>query len=108
MPETVRNRYTSGAAFPHDPASLTSGRHHMKSTILLITAVVAIQLSGALQQPSDAEPQLEAAIHKETVQGDLKAAIALYNRVIERYGKVRPIAAKALFHKGECQEKLGQ
>jgi hypothetical protein len=73
----------------------------------LAIAACTFCLCGAPPQ-AEAEKQLEAAIQKETVQGDLKAAIALYGKVLERHARNRPVAAQALFRLGECQEKLGQ
>ena len=44
---------------------------------------------------------------KETVQGDLKAAIDLYRKAVKEAGSNRALAAKALLRVGECYEKLG-
>lgn len=76
--------------------------------ILLLTAVVAIVASA--QAPADKlTVDLQAAIQKESVQGDLKAAIAMYEKLAARASASsnRDIATRALLRLGQCQEKLG-
>lgn len=75
---------------------------------LLLTAAVAIFASA--QPPADKlSVELQAAIQKETVQGDLKAAIGMYEKVVARASASsnRDIAVRALLRLGQCQEKLG-
>jgi len=67
--------------------------------------VVAVRLFGAPQ--SSADWQLEAAIHREIVVGDLKGAMAAYQAILAQT-KSKAVAARALFQLGQCQEKLGQ
>ena len=59
---------------------------------------------------SDIPPavRLERAIQLETVDGDLEAAIALYEQIIEGDGNRRPLVARALLRLGGCYEKLGR
>jgi hypothetical protein len=52
--------------------------------------------------------QLKAAVYKETVEGDLQGAIALYKQIVSNTSVPRPIAAAALLGLGGCYEKLGQ
>ncbi len=72
----------------------------------------AIQLllvvcSLTAQQPSaEIDSRLEAAIHTEMVEGDLKRAIDQYRSILTQAGSNRRIAARALFQIAECQEKL--
>ena len=49
---------------------------------------------------------LKAAIDKEVVDGDLKAAIEMYRTLAEQKAD-RAVAAKALMRMGQCYEKLG-
>jgi len=74
--------------------------------------VAAIVLCGALtvpaQRPNSAESLLQAAIKTELVDGDLAGAIDQYKKILAQKGTPRPVAARALFHLGQCQEKLGQ
>ena len=76
---------------------------------------VAIALSALLLGPVAAgqtkdspEVELKAATHLELVDGDLKAAIGQYQKIISNAGSNRSIAAKALLQMGQCYEKLGQ
>jgi hypothetical protein len=54
------------------------------------------------------ERDLEAAIHREIVLGDLRGAMEQYRAILARPDKTRPAAARALYQIGECLEKLGQ
>jgi Tol biopolymer transport system component len=75
----------------------------------LLTAIAlgaALLLAG--QVGNDPEKQLQAAINKEVVEGDLAGAVELYRSVIVENGGNRPIAAQALLRLAGCYEKLGQ
>jgi hypothetical protein len=74
--------------------------------IALLAAVCAALL--AAQQAPDPDRDLEAAIHREMVAGDLRGAIEKYRAVLGHAGTPRPVAARALLRIGECYEKLGQ
>jgi hypothetical protein len=63
----------------------------------------AIALTG-----SDSERELESALHRELVLGDLAGAMSEYRSLIADQQTPRPIAAKALLEIARCQEKLGQ
>jgi Tol biopolymer transport system component len=67
-----------------------------------------LSVSGVAQSAAEAERDLQAAMNKEVVQGDLISAIGLYRSILTRYGAQRQITAQALFHLAECQEKLMQ
>ena len=54
------------------------------------------------------EMQLESAIHREIVLGDLKGAMEQYRAILAQPAKSRPVAARALFGSGQCLEKLGR
>lgn len=75
---------------------------------LILGAALALSL-GAIQKDTQkalsAEAQLQAAITKETVEGDLKGAIELYQKIAD--GSDHAVAAKALVRMGQCYEKLG-
>jgi Tetratricopeptide repeat len=68
--------------------------------------VMAIAM-GALGADSG-ERQLEAAIHREIVLGDLKGAMEQYKALLAQPGRSRAVAARALFGSGQCLEKLGR
>jgi Tol biopolymer transport system component len=57
------------------------------------------------QGAPEAERLLQKAIQKETVDGDLKGAIELYQKLAQSTN--RAVAAKALLRMGQCHEKLG-
>jgi Tol biopolymer transport system component len=78
-----------------------------RTTRFLALALLAAGLVLA-QSGRSAEVQLKAAMHKEEVEGDLKAAIKLYQSIVEEHADDRAVAAKALLQMGQCYEKLGQ
>lgn len=69
-----------------------------------------ILLSTSLwaQTPNRAEVQLQTAVNRETVDGDLKGAIELYRKVAADHRGNRLIASRALLRMAEAQEKLGE
>ena len=102
--KTLRNRDSSGVVSPHSFGILSIGMRHLPAIALL---TLGILLAGP---PQDAaiEKQLEAAIHREMVDGDLKDAIAQYQAILAQPAKSRPAAAQSLFRMAQCLEKLGQ
>ncbi len=52
--------------------------------------------------------ELEGAIAKEQVDGDLKSAIGIYQKIAADDSAPRDVRAKALLHLAGCYEKLGQ
>lgn len=72
----------------------------------------AVSTMPALAAGSDAtagvEMQLEAAIHREIVLGDLKGALEQYKLVLGQPQKSRAVAARAVFQTAQCLEKLGR
>lgn len=86
----------------------------MKQTMRLALALVL--MASALvfwapavpgQKATQQETLLQRAIQKETVDGDLAAAIKLYKEIVANPGGNRALAARALLHLGQCNEKLG-
>jgi Tol biopolymer transport system component len=76
--------------------------------IAWVGAALLAALLAAGQKDQPAEVLLKAAQHKELVDGDLKAAIAQYQKALARAAANRAVAAKALLGMGQCHEKLGQ
>lgn len=74
---------------------------------LIPLAMGAFALAALAQTGADGARQLEAAIHREIVLGDLKGAIEAYRGVLSLQGAGRSVSARALFQIGQCQEKLG-
>src|SRR5260221_14505159 len=77
----------------------------MKQTLLVANLMLSAALLAAAQKTP--ESMLGAALHQEEVQGDLKGAIAAYQKVVSTSGVSRKTAAEALVHMGQCYEKLG-
>ena len=71
-----------------------------------VVAVAASAIAAApAQAPQNPERLLKAAMNTELVDGNLKAAIEQYKKVVESGN--RPLAAQALLHIAECYQKLG-
>jgi Tol biopolymer transport system component len=66
-------------------------------------------LAAAARTPAaqDSEVQYQRAVQLETIEGNLNAAIDLYQQVINNNGHNRALAAKALLRLGGCYEKQG-
>src|SRR5260221_7248680 len=77
----------------------------MKQTLLVANLMLSAALLAAAQKSP--ESMLGAALHQEEVQGDLKGAIAAYQKVVATPGVSRKTAAEALVRMGQCYEKLG-
>src|SRR5690348_7195450 len=50
---------------------------------------------------------LQAALTRETIQGDLERAIELYKSAVKEAGTNRALAAQALVRMADCYQKLG-
>ena len=74
----------------------------------LVRAILPGMMAVTLLAQGDAERQLETAVYRETVMGDVPAAIGMYRALVAEKGIARPVAARALWQLGQCQEKLGQ
>lgn len=61
--------------------------------------------SGYSQQT--AEQLYQSGLYKEEIEGQLDAAIKIYQTIISQYPENRPVAAKTYLHIGLCNEKLG-
>jgi len=60
------------------------------------------------QQGIRASVLLSSAIYEEEVSGNLDKAIELYLDILKKYPDDRPAAAKALYHLGLVNEKMGK
>jgi hypothetical protein len=88
---------------PNSDSPATWTRHSLR--MLALGLLVAGQLFGALNDP---EAQLEAAIHREIVEGNLAGAVVEYRAIATHARTPRPVAARAYLQIGLCQEKAGQ
>jgi hypothetical protein len=70
--------------------------------------IVALTLAAlaAAQTDVGAERQIEAAIHREIVLGDLKGAMEVY-RSLAQPASPKAVAARAVFQLAQCLEKKG-
>ena len=75
---------------------------------LAVLTVVLGATSARTQDSDRAAVALQRAIHVELVDGDLQAAILLYEEIAARFSAERAVAATALRHLGQCYEKLGE
>lgn len=80
--------------------------------IVIIGAALALSIwigpLAAGQKIDDPEIRLQAAMHKEQIEGELEQAIELYKSVLTNAGSNHSVAAKALLQIGACYEKLGK
>ena len=74
--------------------------------VLVMAGALATGI-GSGQQTGRQEVALQAAIRKETVEGDLKGAIEQYKKIAAQPDAGRATVATALLRMGQCYEKLG-
>ena len=77
------------------------------ATLAVLTILLAVP-SARAQETDRAAVALQRAIRVELVDGDLQAAIGLFEEIAERFSAERAVAATALLHLGRCYEKLGE
>ncbi|MDQ2947035.1 MAG: hypothetical protein M3Y27_14020, partial [Acidobacteriota bacterium] len=77
---------------------------------LAFTVVGSLLISWAAALNAQTKPsvELEAAMTKEQVNGDLRASIAAYQKIADDAVASREVRAKALLHLASCYERLGQ
>jgi Tol biopolymer transport system component len=78
-----------------------------RQSVIIVAAAVILGAAAARQVSGQAEVLFQKAIQAETVDGDLKTAIGLYEQAVAAAGSDRALAAKALVQMGQCYEKLG-
>jgi hypothetical protein len=74
----------------------------------LLTAAADPAFGQSNASSDNAGVRLEAGIAKEEADGDLKAAITVYQQIAGDTSAPRAVRAKALLRLGRCDEKLGQ
>jgi hypothetical protein len=80
----------------------------MLYVLLTLASVVTVQSAFAQSAPVAPGVQLEAGIEKEDVDGDLKSAMAIYEKIAADTSAPRDVRAKALLRLAGCDEKLGK
>ncbi len=78
----------------------------MVDMVRIGTLTMLLVFTAAAQ--GDPARQLEAAIHREMVEGEIAPASGMYQAIVAQPGTPRAVAARAMLHLGQCQEKLGQ
>ena len=80
----------------------------MKShQFIIVVLLFAFSMVSAGYGQQTAEQLYQSALYKEEIEGELDAAIKIYETIIKQYPENRPVAAKALLHSGICKERLG-
>jgi WD40 repeat protein len=77
-------------------------RHIIVVVLIFMFAGVS---AGYAQQT--AEQLYQSGLYKEEIEGQLDAAIKIYQTIISQYPENRSVAAKTHLHIGLCYEKLG-
>ena len=77
----------------------------MNKLLLAMMIGAALLLGGP--QSDRPDQQLQSAINKEVVEGDLKGAIEQYKAIATLPGAGRATVATTLLRMGQCYEKLG-
>src|SRR5665647_2550284 len=72
--------------------------------VVLVLMFIGVS-SGYAQQTT--EQLYQSALYKEEIEGELDAAIKIYETIIKQYPENRPVSAKSLLHSGICKERLG-
>src|SRR5262245_59633588 len=81
----------------------------LQRVVTVSIAVLALSGVASMQANSAAEARLRAAMDKETVDGDLKAATEGYQQVVSDSDRAsdRSVVARALLRLGMAYEKQG-
>lgn len=79
----------------------------MKTLLTAFTLALALAVTGVRIDAQSGYDLFQKALATERADGDLRAAIQLYDRVVKDFGTDRALAARALVGMGQCYEKLG-
>jgi tetratricopeptide (TPR) repeat protein len=75
---------------------------------ITIILLLAFAMLASAVQTKPASVLLQEGLYAEEIEGNLEAAIQVYERILKHFPKDRPVAAKALLHIGLSYEKLGR
>ena len=78
-----------------------------RKNILALGMFISLILGSHQAFAQTAEELMSQGIQLEEVKGELEQAIKVYQKIVKEFPENRPVAAKALFHIGLCNEKLG-
>jgi len=76
--------------------------------LLMLSSLLLVRSAGAQSAATTAGMQLEAGLEKEKVDGDLAAAMNIYQRLAANANAPREVRAKALLRLAVCKEKIGK
>src|SRR5512141_2207274 len=79
----------------------------MKRIALTCLAVLLTVAGTAPASAQSGTDLFQQALRKEQVDGDLKSAIALYQRILKEHAADRALSAKTLVQLGQAYEKMG-
>ncbi|MGH9720046.1 MAG: hypothetical protein ACRD8O_07520, partial [Bryobacteraceae bacterium] len=105
---SLRNPDRSRESPVHSTATVeTMKTQQFTTSIPAVAILVCLAVAAPAQKISQPELLFREALHKQQVEGDLSAAIKLYERVVSSATSNRPLAAKALLELARCYEKQG-
>ena len=87
---------------------LFSGAVTLNIVYLFMVLSSLVMVRPAFAQSNTAGVRLEAGIEKEDVDGDLKSAMAIYQKIASDSSAPREVRSKALLRLAGCYEKLGR
>jgi hypothetical protein len=87
---------------------MTTSRSTPRILAAVLLAALTVTAPLVAQRVAESELLLREAIHKQQVEGDLPAAIKLYQQIVSARGANRSVTARALLELAGCYEKLGQ
>ena len=76
--------------------------------LLALTLTVSVRPVSGQSEPIGPGVRLQAGIEKEEVDGDLKSAMDIYQKIAADTSAPREVRARALLRLAECEEKLGR
>lgn len=76
-----------------------------KPTTVLLATLLIVPVHA--QKTDSAEILLESARQKETLEGDLRAALRQYEEIVKKFAADRAIVAKTLVRMAEAHQKMG-
>ncbi len=101
-----RHGSTLGTVHISEGATMRLSKRSSMLAVWFLAVPILATITEA-QQGNGPEVQLQAAMQKELVEGDLDQAIELYRAIVDGHGSNRAVAARALLYLGRSYDKLG-
>lgn len=118
MNEGLRHRNITDAGRHEQPAiAISTALEVMLSSgvvaafaffLLAMLPLVSVRVVVGQSLPASAGVRLQAGIEKEDVDGDLKSAMDIYEKIAADNSAPREVRARALLRLAGCEEKLGR